>query len=122
MSSLDKLCDGEMAERSIAAVLKTVEGSRPPGVRIPPPPPFRLSMALIELDVYCASWFMTHRARSHRHGQGPAHRSAGVERLVTRYTDHLAEVVAHPGLIDLDDFADRVAFVLFLHRLLPSSI
>ena len=31
--------DGGVAERSIAAVLKTVEGSRPPGVRIPPPPP-----------------------------------------------------------------------------------
>ena len=33
---------GEVAERSIAAVLKTVEGSRPPGVRIPPPPPVHL--------------------------------------------------------------------------------
>lgn len=33
--------DGGVAEWSIAAVLKTVEGSRPPGVRIPPPPPFQ---------------------------------------------------------------------------------
>ena len=30
---------GEMAEWSIAAVLKTAEGSRLPGVQIPPPPP-----------------------------------------------------------------------------------
>jgi hypothetical protein len=28
-------CSGEMAEWSIAAVLKTVEVSKPPGVRIP---------------------------------------------------------------------------------------
>ncbi len=30
---------GGVAERSIAAVLKTVEGASLPGVRIPPPPP-----------------------------------------------------------------------------------
>ena len=33
-----KLC-GWVAERFNAAVLKTVEGSRLPGVQIPPPPP-----------------------------------------------------------------------------------
>jgi hypothetical protein len=31
-------CTGGLAERSIAAVLKTVEVSQPPGVRIPNPP------------------------------------------------------------------------------------
>lgn len=31
-------CSGGMAEWSIAAVLKTVEVSKPPGVRIPLPP------------------------------------------------------------------------------------
>jgi hypothetical protein len=33
------LC-GEVAEWSIATVLKTVGGASPPGVRIPPSPPF----------------------------------------------------------------------------------
>ena len=32
---------GGLSERSIEAVLKTVEGASPPGVRIPHPPPFR---------------------------------------------------------------------------------
>ncbi len=32
--------DGEVAEWSIATVLKTVGGASPPGVRIPPSPPF----------------------------------------------------------------------------------
>ena len=31
-------CGGGLAERSIAAVLKTVEVLQPPGVRIPNPP------------------------------------------------------------------------------------
>jgi hypothetical protein len=31
-------CSGGLAERSIAAVLKTVEVLQPPGVRIPNPP------------------------------------------------------------------------------------
>ena len=31
---------GEVAEWSIATVLKTVGGASPPGVRIPPSPPF----------------------------------------------------------------------------------
>jgi hypothetical protein len=35
-------CGGEMAEWSIAAVLKTVEVSKPPGVRIPLSPLSRL--------------------------------------------------------------------------------
>jgi hypothetical protein len=34
-------CSGEMAEWSIAAVLKTVEPVTVPGVRIPPSPPAR---------------------------------------------------------------------------------
>jgi hypothetical protein len=36
-----------MAERSKAAVLKTAVGSRPPGVRIPLPPPGRTTAASI---------------------------------------------------------------------------
>ena len=34
--------NGGLAERSKAAVLKTVEGASPPGVRIPHPPPFSI--------------------------------------------------------------------------------
>ena len=35
----DDFFSGGMAERTKAAVLKTAVGSRPPGVRIPLPPP-----------------------------------------------------------------------------------
>ena len=45
-----------------------------------------------------------------------------VERLLNRSTDHLAEVVADPGLIDLDDLPHRSAFVLFLHGLFPPQM
>ncbi len=37
-------CSGGLAERSIAAVLKTVEVLQPPGVRIPNPPQSRISV------------------------------------------------------------------------------
>ncbi len=39
MSKKSYFCGGELAERSIAAVLKTVEVLKPPGVRIPNSPP-----------------------------------------------------------------------------------
>ena len=45
-----------------------------------------------------------------------------VQRLLDRPPDHLAEVVADPGFIDLDDLAHRSAFVLFLHGFLPPSV
>jgi hypothetical protein len=45
-------CYGEMAERLKAAVLKTVEGSYPPRVRIPVSPPvFKLDIESVKLEV-----------------------------------------------------------------------
>ena len=44
--------DGEVAERSNAAVLKTVDGLNRPGVRIPPSPPESSSFSKKQIKKY----------------------------------------------------------------------
>jgi hypothetical protein len=68
---------GEVAEWSIATVLKTVGGASPPGVRIPPSPPCCCPKASDFVFSFISLWrayktcFLPHLAGEERFGHAP---------------------------------------------------
>jgi len=46
----------------------------------------------------------------------------GVEGLLNRPTNHLAEMIPDPGFINLDDLAHRLQSIVFTHCFDPSSV